>query len=68
MCSIRSSSSSATSTSGACGTSRCSSSRCPRAIVTGVRSSCDASWRNRSWRSSSDARVSASASTWFIAV
>ena len=66
MRSMRSSSSMATMSSGA-SVSRLSSSRCPRAIVTGVRSSCDASWRNRSCRSSSDARMSASASTCRIA-
>ena len=35
------------------------SSRWPRAIVTGVRSSCEASWMKRSWRSSSERRSSA---------
>ena len=36
-----------------------SSSRWPRAIVIGVRSSCEASWTKRSWRSSRERRSSA---------
>ena len=64
MRSIRPSSSSATSSSCEGSPPRGGpSSRCPRAIVTGVRSSCEASWMKRSWRSSSDRRSSARRST-----
>src|SRR5581483_7180499 len=62
--SIRESSSKATSSSGDSASScRLSSSRWPRAIVTGVRSSCETSCSRRSSCSSRDARSSASAST-----
>ena len=57
MCSMRSSSSRATSTSGAgFPFSRCRTSRWPRAIVTGVRSSCETSCRKRFWWASRPAR------------
>ena len=58
--SIRPSSSSATSSSESFPLPS-SSSRWPRAIVTGVRSSCEASCMNRSWRSSIERRSSARA-------
>ncbi len=62
--SIRASSSNATASSGwSTPSRRSSSSRWPRAIVTGVRSSCETSWSSRSSCSSSAARSSASAST-----
>ena len=58
MCSMRPSSSRATSISGSAPRSRLrSSSRWPRAIVTGVRSSWEASWRNCFSRSSNRAFV-----------
>ena len=65
--SMRSSSSSATATSDEPWPSGWRSSRWPRAIVTGVRSSCVTSWRKRSCLARSVARLSASASDSWIA-
>jgi hypothetical protein len=64
---MRSSSSSATSRSCDVPLFQRSSSRCPRAIVTGVRSSCDASCKNRSCRASNAVCTAKSSSVSSIA-